>query len=192
MDVMSPKIRLSGGRGKGVGREPREEASPSRRWPWLLVAVLAALVLAYAFVAEPMRVSSSSMRPTLLPSDQVLVDKVTYRLREPRRGELVVFHPPVGGGLALKRVVALPADRVGVRDGVLFVNGRPVREAYVDYESVDGTFFGPVTVPDGRIFVLGDRRANSEDSRAYGSVPEDDVLGQAAFVMWPPGRAGVP
>jgi len=138
-----------------------------------------------------MRVPSSSMSPTLLPGDQVLVDKVTYRLREPNRGELVVFHSPVGG-LALKRIVALPGDRVGVRDGVLFVNGRRVREPYVDHASVDGTFFGPVTVPAGRIFVLGDRRANSVDSRDYGAIPDGDVVGRAAFIMWPPRRVGIP
>lgn len=192
MDLMTPRIGLPGGRGGGAGREPRGDADRPRRWPWLLVGLLVALVLAWVFVAEPVRVPSSSMRPTLLPGDQVLVDKVTYRLREPRRGELVVFHPPVGDGLALKRVVALPGDRVGLRDGVLFVSGRPVREGYVDYGSVDGTFFGPVTVPAGHVFVMGDQRANSEDSRAYGAVPEDDVVGRAVLVLWPPGRAGVP
>jgi signal peptidase I len=165
---------------------------PRRRWWWTLGALLAALVLAWVFLAEPMRVPSSSMRPTLLPGDQVLVDKVTYRFREPTRGDLVVFHPPEGGGLVLKRVVALPGDRVGLRDGVLVVNGQEVRETYVDHESVDGSFFGPVTIPSGRIFVLGDQRANSEDSRAYGPVPLDDVVGRADLVLWPPGRVGVP
>jgi signal peptidase I len=154
--------------------------------------LLVAVVLAWVFLAEPMRVSSTSMRPTLVPGDRVLVDKVTYRFRDPRRGELVVFHPPVGGGLALKRVVALPGDRVGVRDGVLVVNGRQVQESYVDHESVDATYFGPVIVPTGRIFVMGDRRANSEDSRVYGPVPQDDILGRAELVVWPPGRVGSP
>ena len=189
---MSSKVGLPGGCGQGVGRAPREDAGPRRRWWWATGVLLVFLVLAYVFVAEPMRVSSSSMSPTMLAGDQVLVDKVTYRFREPRSGELVVFHPPVGGGLALKRVVALPGDRVGVRDGVLFVNGRRVRETYVDHESVDGTYFGPVTVPAGRIFVMGDHRENSEDSRAYGPVPEEDVLGRAVLVVWPPGRIGTP
>jgi signal peptidase I len=189
---MSSKVGLPGGRGKGVGRAHREDARPHRRWAWMMGVLVITLVLAYVFVAEPMSVSSSSMRPTMLPGDQVLVDKVTYRFREPRRGELVVFHPPVGGGLALKRVVALPGDRVGVRDGVLFVNGRPVREGYVDHESVDASFFGPVTVPAGHLFVLGDQRANSEDSRVYGPIAQEAVLGRAGFVVWPPGRVGTP
>jgi signal peptidase I len=158
-------------------------------WAWVVLVLLLVLIPARVFVAEPMRVPSSSMRPTLLPGEHVLVDKVTYRLRAPRRWELVVFKLP-GGELGLKRVVGLPGDRVALRDGALFIDGRRVEEPYVDYESVDGTFFGPVSVPPDRLFVLGDRRANSEDSRNFGPVSLGNVVGRAVFVIWPLGHLG--
>lgn len=179
-----------GGPGARVPGSPSNagRARGARPWLWLL-GLLLALMLGHIFVVEPMRVPTDSMRPTLVPGEHVLVDKVTYRLHSPRRGELVVFELP-DGGLALKRVIGLPGDRVAIRDGVLFVDGRRVQEGYVDYESVDGTFFGPLTVPRGQVFVLGDRRANSEDSRAFGPVPLVRVVGRAVCVVWPPRRLG--
>jgi signal peptidase I len=156
----------------------------------LLAGVLVALVGARAFVAEPLRIPSDSMAPTILHGDHVLSDRLTYRFRDPERGELAVFSSPDTGELTLKRVVGVGGDRIEVRDGVLLVNGERQREPFVDRDVVDGVFFGPVRVPAGTVFVMGDARDNSRDSRAFGPVPVDDVEGRAILRLWPLSRAG--
>jgi signal peptidase I len=165
--------------------------APRRRAGLGTALVLAVLVLAGVrlLVAEPFAIPSRSMTPTLAPGDHVLVDKVTYRLRQPRRGDLVAFHRPGAREVFLKRVVALPGQRVGIEDGVLVVDGRPVAEPYVtDRRLVDGVYFGPVTTPAGTVFVMGDRRSDSLDSRNFGAVPRSDIIGRAGVRIWPPGR----
>ena len=152
-------------------------------------ALLVTLVLVRIFVAEPFRIPSESMVPTLKPGDQALVNKLAG---EPHRGDLIAFHAPRTGEILLKRVVATGGQRVGIEDGVLVVDGRRQHERYTDPDAIDSVYFGPVTVPRGAVFVLGDNRANSEDSRQFGSVPSDRVIGRAAAIVWPPGRWGVP
>jgi signal peptidase I len=170
--------------------EARADKGVLRRLPLgLVLAVVAVLVLAKTFVAEPMRIPSDSMKPTLLPGDQVLVDKLAYRGGGmPHRGDLAVFHDPRTGEILLKRVVAVAGDRVGLEDGVLVVNGRRPVEPYADQKSIDSVYFGPVRVRPGSFFVLGDNRANSEDSRVFGSVPTDRLIGEARVRLWPPSR----
>jgi signal peptidase I len=151
-----------------------------------LVAQLVALGCVVAlghFAAEPMRVSSTSMVPTFRSGDEVLVDKLAYREDQPRRGDLVVFDR--SPDRLLKRVVAIPGDEVGIEDGVLVVNGRPVEEPAVDRRQVDGSYFGPAQVPAGTVFVLGDNRANSVDSRTIGPVPVTDLVGRIVLRLWP-------
>jgi signal peptidase I len=122
-------------------------------------------------------VASSSMEPTVCTGDRVLLwhagvpDQV-------ERGDVVTLTGPDGRGPLLKRVVALEGQRVEVYDGRLLVDGRRQVESYLDLESVDGTFFGPVTVGPGRVFVLGDRREFSVDSRSFGDVPREDLTGR--------------
>ena len=149
-------------------------------------AVVLVVVLARTFAAEPFAIPSSSMEPTLRPGDQVLVEKLSYRLGAPHRGDLAVFAEPGDGTLVLKRVVALAGDRVGIEDGALVVDGDPVREPFVDQSRVDSEYFGPVVVPAGRLFVLGDNRAESSDSRNYGTVAERDLIGRVLVRFWPP------
>lgn len=130
-----------------------------------VVAVVAVVAAMRLVAVEPLRVASDSMRPTLHPSDVVLVDKVGPRVVGVGRSDLVTFQGE-DGRLALKRVVGVAGDRVAIRDAVLYVGTRPVREPYVDYSRIDGVFYGPVTVPDGHVLVLGDNRGSSVDSRA--------------------------
>jgi signal peptidase I len=156
----------------------------------LLACAAGLLVGVPIFVAEPMAVPTASMTPTLRPGDSVLVDKLAYRLGEPRRRDLVVFRRPASGELMLKRIVGLGGDRVGLEDGVLYVNGRAVAEAFVDRRLVDSVYFGPVRVPDGAVFVMGDRRSDSLDSRDFGPVARRRILGRVDLRIWPPGRAG--
>jgi signal peptidase I len=171
---------------------PAEQSRPSERRrnaPLVLgVAVVLALIALRAFVAEPFRIPSESMAPTLEPGDQALVTKLGGA---PGRGELVAFHAPRTGEIMLKRVVAVGGDTVGLEDGVLVVNGRRPAEPYVaDPDAVDSVYFGPVRVAKGSLFVLGDNRGNSEDSRDFGTVPADRVIGRATARVWPPSRWG--
>jgi signal peptidase I len=161
-----------------------------------LAGVLALAALAVVglrlFMLEPFRIPSDSMAPTLRPGDQVLVDKRAYDDRPPHRGDLAVFHAPRTGEILLKRVVAIGGDTVGIEDGALVVDGRRRREPYADPDAIDSVYFGPVRVRPGTVFVLGDNRANSEDSREFGAVPTASLIGRVRARIWPPGRWGAP
>jgi signal peptidase I len=155
----------------------------------LAAAVVAgAAALAGSGLAAPVRISSGSMAPTLLEGDRVLVTRAGV----PGRGELVTFRSPADGTLTLKRVVAVAGDRVAIEDAALVVNGRLVTEPYVDASRVDGLYFGPVTVPAGTVFVLGDQRAGSIDSRVFGAVPVASVGGRVLVRLWHPLRLSSP
>ena len=158
-----------------------------RRRPRLASAAAVLVVLAVALavlVSEPFTVRSSSMTPTLHTGDQILAEKLTPRFGHLARGDLVVFTAPATRTLMVKRVVALAGDRVGLADGRLVVNGHRPPEAYVDLASVDGVYFGPELVPPGSVFVMGDARADSVDSRDFGPVPVDRVLGRVLWRLW--------
>jgi signal peptidase I len=170
---------------------PAVRAARSRRRPSGIVvgvALIAALLLLRAFVAEPFRIPSESMAPTLRSGDQALVQKLLGA--SPHRGDLVAFHAPRTGEVLLKRVVAVGGDTVGLEDGVLVVDGKRIRESYADPKAIDSVYFGPVRVRAGTVFVLGDNRANSEDSRDFGAVPTKSIIGRAVARVWPPGRWG--
>ncbi len=145
------------------------------------------------FVVETFRIPSGSMTPTLQAGDHVLVAKFAYRFADPDRGDLAAFESLENGGeVNIKRVVGLPGDTVEVWDGVLMVNGEAQEEPYVDYGLTDATFFNPKTVPEGHVFLMGDNRTNSLDSRSFGPVPEEDLLGRVLSRFWPLDRAGSP
>ena len=177
------------------GREtPDPERKGGRSLDLLLILALS-LVFMFGvvrpFVAEVFRIPSESMTPTLEAGDRALVNKFIYRFTEPERGDLILFEEPVSGGpLAIKRVVGLPGDKIAVWDGVLFINGERRQEPYVDYELADSTFFGPERVPEDHVFVMGDNRANSLDSRSFGAIPEKEVLGKVSLRLWPLDRIG--
>ena len=154
----------------------------------LFVAATVCVALVFGvvrpFVADLFRIASTSMAPTLQEGDQIVANKLAYTLGEPSRGDLVVFEESGGGGAAaVKRVVGVEGDRVAIRDGALVVNGVRPDEPYVDHEAVDSQFFAAETVPDESVFVLGDNRADSRDSRQYGPVPEDALLGEVLATL---------
>ena len=158
-----------------------------RHWFAILLAA-AAVVLAVRWLAfEPFEVSSASMEPTLGAGDHVVANKLAYRFDAPQRGDLAVLHHPRSDEVLVKRIVAVGGDSVGLEDGVLVVNGHAQREPFADPELIDSIYFGPVRVPPGRVFVMGDQRANSEDSRDFGAVALDAVIGRADTRFWPPG-----
>src|SRR5919206_3349756 len=166
-----------------------------------LVEFLVILLIAFAlvfgfirpFVLEAFYIPSKSMVPTLKVGDRVFVNKFIYRFHEPQRDDIIVFKSVEGsteGGQEdlIKRVVGLPGDEISVQDGVLLVNGERQEEPYVNQRSPDTSSFGPVTVPQGKVFVMGDNRADSLDSRYIGPVPFENIEGEAFMIFWPPGR----
>lgn len=171
----------TGEQGSAAGWRPRPAARTA-----LILALSLALVFGVVrpFGAEAFRVSSGSMAPTLRAGDHVLVDKLAYRIGDPRRGDLVAFRG-VGDGVMIKRAVGLPGDTVAVRDGVLHVNGGRVVEPYVNYGLNDSNYFGPERVPEGGVFVMGDHRENSRDSREFGPVRREDLVGRVLLRIWP-------
>ncbi|HWT25252.1 MAG TPA: signal peptidase I [Solirubrobacteraceae bacterium] len=160
----------------GARRRARAGLRLGRSLLYLLLPV-ALLFGCRAFVAEPFHIPSASMVPTFQPGDRVIANKLAYRFGEPHAGDLAVLEGPDGQVFA-KRIVALGGQRVEIRDGVLFVDREPRAEPYVDQDLVDGFFFGPAHVPAGTVFVLGDNRGDSEDSRDFGAVPLDRLIGR--------------
>jgi len=145
--------------------------------------LVAGVVTGRLTVCDPARVSSGSMAPTVCTGDVVVLDHLG-----PRRGlavdDIVTFPSPTDGTEQIKRVVALGGQRVAIADAQLVVDGRPVPEPYVDHATIDGVYFGPVVVPPGSVFVLGDDREVSIDSRAFGPVPVEDVDGRLTGTLW--------
>lgn len=160
----------------------RSAADLSARQTAVWALLLAALVVFVVWAPlQPVRIPSESMSPTLREGDHVLLDRQDD---EANRGDLVAFARS-GAGMAVKRIVATGGDQVSVEDGVLHINGAPVIEPYVDLRRQDGVFFGPVTVPPDAVFVLGDNRLNSADSRSFGTVPRNSIVGEVAIRLWP-------
>jgi signal peptidase I len=161
-----------------------------------LVILAVAFVLVFGFVRpfvlEAFRIPSESMVPTLLVGDRVFVNKFIYRFTEPERGDVVVFESVNGGEEDLiKRVVGVAGDEVEVRGGVLSVNEVPQNEPYLNRGIPDDSFFGPMRMSEGEVFVMGDNRANSADSRVFGPVHIEYIEGEAFAFFWPPSRIGV-
>jgi signal peptidase I len=164
--------------------EQSDDATTVRRILWF-AAVIVALLLIRSFVVEPVRVRSDSMEPTLPSGAVLLIDKLTYLTRGPDRGDVVVALDPRTGESIVKRVVAVGGDSVGIEDGQLIVNGDPVVENYIDNDEMDGFFTGPDVVPAGDVYLLGDNRDTSEDSRAFGTIDVDAIEGRVLITIWP-------
>jgi signal peptidase I len=200
--------------------EPEGFAGALREFVPLVLSALVLAILIKSFLIQAFFIPSGSMEPTLRPGDRILVCRICTVFSDITYGDVVVFSDPhpaphedrgvVGGfahwlgegiGIArpedddfIKRVVALSGDTWEIRRGVLFVNGARVREPYLAPER-DSRDFGPETVPEGMLFVLGDNRMHSGDSRfpppgGLGYVPEDKVIGEAFVIAWPLGRIG--
>ena len=160
------------------------QRSSSRR----LVLGLALLALFFAlkmWVVEPAFVSQVSMRPTLDDGNALVIDKLSYQFRDPRIGEIVTARLPDTGESVVKRVVAVGGDSIGFYDGTMLLNDEPVDDSYALRKDMQGYFWGPITVPEGYVFLLGDNYQESTDSRTYGPVPVDSVDGRLLVRFWP-------
>ena len=156
-----------------------------------------ATILAFGirtFVAEARYIPTSSMEPTLEINDRLIIEKVSYRLRSPQRGDVVVFSPTDAlkkqnyNEAFIKRVIGTPGDVVEVKNGNVYVNNEKLNEKYI--LSPPNYKYGPIKVPEEQYLVLGDNRNNSLDSHHWGFVPLENLIGRAAVRFWPPNRLG--
>jgi signal peptidase I len=183
----------------GVNREERQSRRSSRKsggFLEFLIILLVAFALVFGFVRpfvlEAFQVPSESMVPTLQVGDRFMANKFIYRFTEPKRGDIIVFRSVEGGEEDLvKRVVGLPGDEVTVQNGVLSVNGERQEEPYLNKRLPDSGFYGPAKVPEGNVFMMGDNRGNSRDSRFFGPVPLENIEGEAVVSFWPLSRIGL-
>lgn len=148
----------------------------------ILLSVL--LFLAINAVTARIRIESVSMQPTLYEGDFVIVNKLAYKIGSPTRGDVVIFRFPPDPDREpyIKRILGLPGDEVLIRDGIVFVNGNPIEEPYIN---ASPNYSGSWSIPDGKLFVLGDNRNHSSDSHTWGMVPMENVLGKALVVYLP-------
>ena len=161
---------------------------------WLrdLLVAAAASVLIITFLYQPVRVEGTSMLPRLEDSDRLFINKFVYRFTAIERGDVVVFHYPRDPEKSyIKRVIALPGDRLCINHGTVWINGKPQIEPYVPEEYQDTESMAQIVVPAGSYFMMGDHRCISWDSRRFGPVQNSFIYGKAVFVYWPTRDAGV-
>ncbi len=169
-----------------------EKSKKKESWEWIK-AILFAFALAFIirqFLLAPVIVDGESMLPTLENSDRMIVNKMAYTFSEPKRFDIIVFHAPAGKDY-IKRVIGLPGDEIKYENDQLYVNGEAIDEPYLEefqrlYEPEVLTHdFLPIIVPEQQLFVLGDNRRRSKDSRDIGTIHVDEVIGRARIVFWP-------
>lgn len=181
---------------------PETPPTPAGRSPfaaavvWLRDLMLSVLIaiLVILFIYQPVKVEGTSMMPALADQERIFINKFIYRfgLGSVERGDLVVFWFPYDQSKSfIKRVIGLPGDTVEIRDGIVFVNGRPLSEDYVPDRYKDRYSRDPVIVPADEYFVMGDHRSSSNDSRGWGTVHRRYIYGKAVFVYWPLEKMGL-
>lgn len=169
--------------------EQKQQQGKARKkavWGWVLAIVIAvaAAFLIRAFLFEIIMVDGPSMQPTLHTDERLAVEKVTRYGGLPQRGEIIIVHYPDGTNRNyVKRVIALPGETVEVRDSIVYIDGQPLEEEYVSEEPYQD--MAAVTVPENSVFVMGDNRANSMDSRMVGAIPKEQIVGHAMAVIFP-------
>lgn len=163
----------------------------------VIVVSMSIFIVVYLFLMQPHQVKGNSMYPTFHDGEYLMTDKLSYKRREPNRGEVIVFKAPVNESFDfIKRVIGVPGDTVMVKEGHVYLNGQLLAEPYLppDYVTRAGTFMHEgveVTVPENNILVMGDNRGHSSDSREWGFVPDGNIVGRAFFRYWPANRAGL-
>jgi signal peptidase I len=152
----------------------------------------AASVLIITFLYQPVRVEGTSMLPQLVDRDRLFINKFVYRFTSIERGDVVVFHYPRDPEKSyIKRIIAVPGDRLWIQQGQVWLNGKLLPEGYVPEIYRDSRSMAEIVVPSDSYFVMGDHRSISSDSREFGPVERTLIYGKAAFVYWPARDAGV-
>lgn len=156
-----------------------------RGWILAIIAAAAAALLLRAFCFEIILVDGDSMMPTLITNERIGVEKISRYTALPERGDIIITRYPDMDGTFVKRTIGLPGETVEIRDSTVYINGVPLQEDYVTSEPYAD--MEPVLVPEDHVFVMGDNRAHSMDSRAsyIGPVSRDAIIGHGVFVLWP-------
>lgn len=193
---------LQQGQGETVdpgGQPPQKQKNEVLEWIKAIAIALVLVVLIRWLLFKPFIVDGPSMQPNFHTGERVIVNEILYDIRSPQRGEVIVFHVPSEGRDFIKRVIAVAGDTVKVEGDVVTVNGEPVDETYIQ-EAIDARHainslynnkdfpneeVPDGTVPEGHVFVMGDNRSDSTDSRMIGYVPLDDIVGRADLIFWP-------
>jgi len=171
---------------------PARKAGGVGLWMRDLLFSAAASVLIITFLYQPVRVEGTSMLPRLEDRDRLFINKFVYRISPIERGDVVVFHYPRDPEKSyIKRVIALPGDRLRIDHGQVWVNGRPLAERYVPREYRDSRSIAEIIIPPDSFYMMGDHRSISSDSRDFGPVERELIYGKAVFVYWPARDAGV-
>jgi signal peptidase I len=187
MEQMSPPVEPA-----PTGARP--ESSMHRElgaWARDLVIASALAAVIIVFFYQPVKVEGTSMAPSLSDQERIFINKFVYHVGVIERGDVVVFWYPLDLSKSfIKRVVGLPGDLVEIRQGQVYINGKPFKEPYVPAEYMDISDTAPVRVQPGEYFVMGDHRVSSNDSRMFGPVAGKYIYGKAVFAYWPMDQFG--
>jgi signal peptidase I len=163
----------------------------------VIVLATSIFLLIYLLVMQPHKIKGDSMQPNFPNGEYLLTDKVTYRFREPERGEVIVFEAPgTNGDEFIKRIIGLPGEKIKVNNGKIYINSKMLEESYLSNFVItqQGAYLTEgkeVLLPEGHYAVLGDNRSASSDTRAWGFISKDKITGRAWLVYWPPKALGI-
>lgn len=160
----------------------------------VVVPAIILFLIIRTFFLESRFVPSPSMVPTIQVQDRFLLNKTAYWFKTPQRYQIVIFRPPARAGVKddfVKRIIGLPGETIKVHNGVVYINDRPLAEPYITPDRAPIREFNSFIIPDDNVFVMGDNRNNSQDSRYWGSLPLKNIKGEAWWRFWPINRAGI-
>lgn len=163
----------------------------------VVVIALAIFVLVYLFLFQPHQVRGNSMYPNFHDGEYLLTDKISYRFGLPKRGDVIIFKAPKNEEYEyIKRIVGLPEEKIKISEGKIFINDQAINEFYLpqEFQTRAGTFFPEnqtIAVTENEYFVLGDNRSHSSDSRDWGPVPKENIVGKAWLRYWPLAKIGL-
>jgi signal peptidase I len=190
--------RTSGSRPRTSRKKPKPTWAVALEWTILIVSALTIAVLIKTFLFQAFYIPSDSMVPTLKTNDRVIVNKLSYKLHDVHRGDIIVFTSPPNVDPSVKdlvkRVIALPGETVeGRADGHIYVNGKVLKEPYLPKNTIEGPSFAKLKVPADSYWVMGDNRSNSRDSRFFPEhfIRKKDIVGRVFLRIWPLNRIGI-
>ncbi len=181
---------------KAVSKAP-ESYTMSRFLKDIVEVVVPAIILFLViktFFFESRFVPSPSMVPTIQVHDRFLLNKTAYWFKTPERYQIVIFKPPARAGAKedfVKRIIGLPGETIKVHKGVVYINDKPLSESYITPDRAPIGEYNALIIPDDHVFVMGDNRNNSQDSRYWGSLPIENIKGEAWWRFWPVNRVGI-
>ncbi|MCD6358972.1 MAG: signal peptidase I [Dehalococcoidia bacterium] len=158
----------------------------------ILWTIIFALIIygVIGITTQEYRIEQTSMYPTIKPGERFVISKVSYRLHEPERGDIIILRPPLNPEAVpyIKRIVGLPNETIEIKEGITYINGMRLEEPYV--KKMSELSCEAVMIPDGDYYVMGDNRYASSDSRNWGMLPAENIIGKAWLCYWPPNKLG--